>query len=479
MNPSPAPLPLAGQPARANPPAAFEVVSLSRQFQIGSLLLLLVGMLTFGFWLTSQIERGVTQRAGSIAAAYGESILSHGLAAWDGDGPLSVTVIEELDHIFVDSRLQRKVVRFKLWDRHGTIRYSSDAKQIGQRFPPHPALASALAGEIQTSYSTLDAPDNLLERQQWRHLLEVYVPIRTKGSGDVIGVAEFYHSTENLEREIAQAKRRAWGLIATTTAVVYLLLLGLIRRANRTIVRQRHDLEQQLVQLQDALAENERMRVRLQDAGERTTALNEQLLLRIAADLHDGPAQALAFSLLRFEDIANQCGSLPACEVTQISTAMRDALDELRAIAADLPLPGLDALDLTATAQRAVADGRRVSGKTVQDEIAANMGDAPLAVKIALYRILKESLANSWRHAPGPPPRLAVWQHDDVVEIRLEDAGTGFDVASASASGRLGLAFMRERVRMLGGECSIDSRLGAGTRIRATIPLRMQEERHD
>jgi signal transduction histidine kinase len=61
------------------------------------------------------------------------------------------------------------------------------------------------------------------------------------------------------------------------------------------------------------------------------------------------------------------------------------------------------------------------------------------------------------------------------VQISVIDDGDGFDPHSAAISGRLGLAFMRERVRLLGGIFEIDSTLGLGTSIRARLPLSTDE----
>lgn len=452
---------------------AFARIGLARQFQLGSLAVLLVGMIGIGLWLSHQIEQSVVNRAASISAAYVESILADHLGNWRHPGALPPPTLAALDHIFIGGPLQRKVVRFKLWDRDSIIRYSSDHRQLGESFPDHPPLRTALSGQMQVHYSALDGEDNAAERDQWHHLLEIYVPIRRADNrAEVIAVAEFYHSTENLEREIAAAQQNAWGSLGVATAVIYLLLLSLIRRADKTIESQRADLQKQLTELQAALADNRRMQSHLSEAGARTTALNEKLLHRITADLHDGPAQHIAFSLLRFDEVAGNCSDFARCEVSKMHAAMREALDELRAIAAGLPLPGLEELTLAATAERAVQDCQRLWGKAVRTEIDPALArPVPLAVKITLYRVIQESLTNSWRHAPDGQPQLRVRLENECVEMQLEDSGAGFDIETAEASGRLGLPFMRERVRMLGGEFSVTSAPGHGTQIRAVMPL--------
>jgi len=104
--------------------------------------------------------------------------------------------------------------------------------------------------------------------------------------------------------------------------------------------------------------------------------------------------------------------------------------------------------------------------------------DASLAIKITVYRLLQESLSNSWRHAHGEAPQVQVKQSEGQIAMEITDHGIGFDLQAAAKSGRLGLALMRERVRLLGGIFAIDSSPGFGTHICAHIPLSTEEIVH-
>jgi signal transduction histidine kinase len=125
-----------------------------------------------------------------------------------------------------------------------------------------------------------------------------------------------------------------------------------------------------------------------------------------------------------------------------------------------------------------VSDFERLSGQTIPAEINETLVMAPLAVKITVYRLLQESLTNCWRHAPGGSPRVSVLKSNEQVLVTITDHGAGFDPHSAAVGGRLGLAFMRERVRLLGGIFEIDSAPGRGTSIRARLPLSTNEMIH-
>jgi len=467
----------------ASPRRAFEHISLSRQFLVAGLVLLLAGMGVVGSWLSIEIERSAVQRAAAVSAIYVESILAAQLRKDTRDATAIRLTHEALDQIFIAGPLQRKVVRFKLWNAFGTIIYSNDHAQHGMNFPLGKALKEAFIGKVQAHMSALKGEEHFGERGRWDRLLEVYAPVRLEPQGEVIAVAEFYHSTENIDREIRSAQWRSWLLVTVTTLAILLLLFGTVRRVDETLLRQRDDLRRQLGQLSAAFADNERMRMQLGEAGAATTALNERLLHRIAADLHDGPAQSLAFALMRFDEMVGACGgravpdqSAPP-DLRAIRDALRMSLDELRNIAAGMGMPGIAESSLVATAQRAVRDFERRNGLHIAVQIDETLVEADLATKITVYRLLQESLANCLRHAPGAVPEVRVWRAGDRVCVEIADSGPGFDTAAAADSGRLGLAFMQERVRLLGGEFGVESAPDSGTRIHACLPLSNEDSK--
>lgn len=458
----------------AAPRRPFERLSFSRQFLLVSSTLLLIGMFIIGGWLSLEIENSTVNRAAAIAAVYVESILVAELHPTPAGVTMLAGTHEAFDHIFTAGPLHRKIVRFKLWRLDGMVLYSSDHTQIGTRQPVVGELAAAFGGTLQAHVSVLDEAGHEAERERWSRLLEVYVPIRAEGADKVVAVAEFYYSTDNLMRDIRSAQERSWILVAVATLAIFLLLFGQVRRANDTIVRQRDDLKRQLQQLRAAFDENERMRARLGEAGAATTALNEQFLRRIAADLHDGPAQTLAYALMRFDEQAGACENVSP-ELRAIHDALRSSLSDLRNIAAGLGVPGIAELSLEETARRAVRDFERQSGHKIASDIDVSLLVASLATKITVYRLLQESLANSLRHAPGGAPQVRVWRDADHVVVEITDNGAGFDPQAVAQSGRLGLAFMQERVRLLGGAFELEAAPGHGTRIHARLPMTTED----
>jgi signal transduction histidine kinase len=463
---------------------AIRRLSFSRQFMLAIIVVLAFGMLGIGSWIGHLIETNAVNRTTAISAVYLESMSAAQLQDWPQNGIVDNETHEELDRIFIDGPLRREVLRFKLWDANGRIDYSNDHAQIGHIFPVEGRLAAAFAGKVQSHISDLKEIDNLPEQINWEQLLEIYVPIRSNVDGKVFAVAEFYLSVDNLKHDIRAAQQRSWALVSLSTLAIYLLLYSLVRRASNTINVQERDLRFQLNQLRVVLDENDRMREQLREAGVSTTSLNEEFLLRIAADLHDGPAQTIAFALMRFDEFAQTChGCITSQgeatdELSKIQSALQSSLRDVRKISSGLAIPGMNEMSLADTARRAVRDFERMSGQTVQAKIDGTLGNTQLAVKITVYRLLQESLTNCWRHAPGGSPQVDVQKSDRHVLVTITDHGAGFDPQSAAIAGRLGLAFMRERVRLLGGDFEIDSARGRGTIIRARLPLSTDEMIH-
>lgn len=468
--------------------ARFSRLSLARQFLLAGLPILLAGMLVIGTWVGKQIEAGVIHRIGVVTGLYVDSFVAPHLQQLPQASQLDAASRAALDALLSSTPLGQRIVAFKIWGRDGRIVYSTNPALIGRQFPVSPRLAAAFAGEVQTGIADLAEAENEFERQRWSRLIETYAPVLADKTGATIAVSEFYQTTDELTREVRAAQFRSWLLVGATTLLTYLLLFGLAGRASNTIDAQQAALREKVAQLTALLAQNQQLHERVRRAAARTTALNERFLGRISADLHDGPGQDLSLALMRIEGLADTCINCPAavdrkCAVSDdfraVQSALRSALGDLRAIAAGLHLPDIDRLSLADTAARAVRDYQRKTSS----EVALTVGDIPpraaLPVKITLYRVLQESLANSFRHAGACPKRVSIAAADGHVLVEVADRGPGFDPQHASADGHLGLAGIRERVEILGGTFELQAAPGQGTLVRVCLPLAVPEVDHE
>jgi len=459
--------------------------TLAQQYMFVSLLVMLGGMVGIGLWISQQIETAVTNRTAAVTALYVDSYISphlQGLADGSAEsGGESGVDVAALERLLSDTSLGTQIVSFKVWSPDGIVLYATNAALIGQQFPIEDGLAAAFNGEVVTEVSNLDKPEQALERARYGTLIETYAPSRDAGSDTIMAVSEFYQTSDGLEAEILAAQYRSWLVVAAVMIGLYLLLNGMVGRASNTIVSQQNELKANLTRLNELLAQNEVLNGRVRRAAARTTALNEKNLRRISADLHDGPAQDLALALLRLESLTEavaEANPQVSQDFRTVQLATESAMAELRTISAGLRLPEIAPITLADTIHRAVRDFEQKTNCEVTLTLGSLPEQAPLPVKITAFRVLKESLANSFRHAAGAGLAVQVYvTHDEKDELVVEiaDTGPGFDWQDTAVYQRLGLVGMRERVELLGGQFHLHSAVGHGTTIRAILPLTLPE----
>jgi signal transduction histidine kinase len=261
----------------------------------------------------------------------------------------------------------------------------------------------------------------------------------------------------------------------------------LVKQGSNTILRQRRELQQKIEELTELNEQNATLHERVRRAAARTTSLNESFLRRISADLHDGPGQDLGFAVMRtatldesVDEGSNQSSSkFSSQDFVAVRRALQSALKELRAICSGLQLPDISGLSINAVAERAVSDHQLKTGAEITFIPLHRDIDAAMSIKIAVYRILQESLMNGLRHANGAGQRVCLDVTDEHLLVQVSDKGNGFDPQTAMDNTHLGLKGMRERVALLGGSFDIRSSVGRGTIIDVKFSLKVSEADHD
>jgi signal transduction histidine kinase len=450
---------------------------------LAGLITLFAGMLGIGYFVEKQIVTGVIHRAGATTALYVESFVAPNLQELGGSEEILPEHALALENLLQDTPLGQQIVAFKVWNTRGKLIYSNDPNAVGKTFPMTEGQLRARLGEVVSEISSLDENENQALNEQYDQLLETYSPVWLSGTNQVIAVAEFYHQTDDLDREIGVLKRRSWMVVGLIIFLMYILLSGFVRNASKTISHQQEELNKKLTQLTDLLVENQNLNERVRKASASVALLNESFLKRIGAELHDGPAQDLGLSILKLDSIIGLLekalnttidGKIIG-DLSSIEISMQNALKEMRGIATGLSLPQLSDLDLTDTIAHVVHSHEKQTGSTVSLKIDLNSEKTSLPIRITVYRLIQEALHNAFLHAEGADQQ--VWVKDDGSDLYLEisDAGPGFEVSkSKRQSGRLGLSGMRERVESIGGSFGIESRPGKGTIIKVRLPIQIE-----
>jgi len=464
---------------------AFTRLSLVHRFLLFGFLILLGGMVLIGTWVGSQIETGVISGTGHVTNMYLDGAISPHVQSLAGGDRLDDADRVALDRMLSGTHLGERIVALKIWGRNGRIIYdSADPSAVGTIYAMEQPLASAFSGEVRSRVVEKAELAKVLKDSRWSRLIETYSPLRAEGDRTVLAVAGFFNTAEGLEQSVRAAQLRSWGVHGAITLAMLVLLATLVRKANDTIAATQRELKEKVAQLTALLAQNEHLHDRINRAAARTMALNEQFLRNIATDLHDGPGQGLALASMRIEALGDICGSCEHSigragnvreEFRTVQLALQSALADLRAILRGLQLPEIEHLSLAETLQRAADDHRRKTGVVVPLTFSGTPDSAPLPVRITLFRVLQESLANGFRHGGGRNQRVSVTGSAGEAIVEVADDGPGFDPHALKADGHFGLDWMRERVELLGGSFEVRSAFGKGAVVRARLPLTQLE----
>jgi signal transduction histidine kinase len=209
--------------------------------------------------------------------------------------------------------------------------------------------------------------------------------------------------------------------------------------------------------------------VALQRQAEQATAAERA---RIARELHDIVAHHLSVIVLQAAG-ARASGKPAEATLEKIENSARQALGETRRLlgvvrdpageAGLAPQPGIGELD-------ALAASVRAAGLPVTLVISGDLAPLPTTVEVSVYRIVQEALTNVLKHAGPARADVQIGCSRETVTIEVTDDGTGEPGRQAPRGGR-GLAGMRERAAVFGGERAAGPRPGGGFAVRARLPL--------
>jgi PAS domain S-box-containing protein len=219
------------------------------------------------------------------------------------------------------------------------------------------------------------------------------------------------------------------------------------------------------------LTEYRRAEEALRDLSGRLIGAQEQERARIGRELHDNVSQRLALLSMRIDVLRN---SVPpgaedmAAGLASLGTATSEIAREVHALSHHLHAIKLEALGLVSALR---GHCRELSQHGIQVRFsAANVQKRlPSDIALCLYRVAQEALANVVHHSGVSDARVDLAGGTSGIVLRVADGGRGFDPTRSSDG--LGLTSMRERVRLLGGSITVNSKPNAGTVVEVQVPI--------
>jgi two-component system sensor histidine kinase DegS len=237
-------------------------------------------------------------------------------------------------------------------------------------------------------------------------------------------------------------------------------------------------LDLQRMQGQDGPPSRPDGETQFRDASRQVFQIIEEERMRIARDMHDGPAQSMANLVLQAEILERLLDRNPkqlVAELAEFKNSVRNALEETRQLIFDLRPMTLDDLGLIPTLRKFIKEYGDRYGLTTRFNVVGQERRLPTNLEGVLFRIIQEALTNVHKHARAKTAEVTMNLQPTRITIVVKDDGQGFDVAKTEANlhknKNLGLLSMRERAELEKGTLEIRSQPGRGTEVKVEIRI--------
>jgi len=270
-----------------------------------------------------------------------------------------------------------------------------------------------------------------------------------------------------LNREPSAFERYRWYIVGALSLILFQAVMITALLAQRA----RRRLAESIIRAKEGglRASYER----IQDLAGRLIAAQEVERKRIARDLHDDLSQKLALLNLDIDQLSGSSRVISGDAVRrleQISRRTREIGRAVHDLSHELHPSILEIVGLGAATEGLCREISSQRGLDITFEHAGVPADVPAPVALCLFRVVQEAVHNIVKHSGAKKASVRVSGDGGQLRLEIADVGRGFSLTDTEPAG-LGIVSMRERVNYLGGEISIITAPGQGTRIEVRIPI--------
>jgi putative nucleotidyltransferase with HDIG domain len=215
-----------------------------------TLLLTLLTGFVLGSYLGNDVKQGAIDDVVTEVREGTSKEVSSNLQGQDLSAPLAGAALERFDRFVQESVLSSRTVRVTLWNRDGTIVYSSLPVVAGNTLPLGGPIQEALAGDTAAVVQHADGDEQ--GGVETSPVIQVYAPLRLTEGDDIAGVLEVYRDYRPIAAQIASIQTSVYLGTAATLVFLYFLLQFLVKRRSNLIGQQRRALESQSQELKDS-----------------------------------------------------------------------------------------------------------------------------------------------------------------------------------------------------------------------------------
>ena len=210
----------------------------------------------------------------------------------------------------------------------------------------------------------------------------------------------------------------------------------------------------------------------LEKIGGKLIEAQEEERSRIARELHDDICQRLALLSMELEQANRGANGLGGSQkIEEIRRHCAQIATDVQALSHKLHSSKLEYLGLTAAVRSFCHEFSEQYGVSVQfaDDNVPN--SLPREISLSLFRVTQEALQNALKHSGANQFSVTLRGASNEVQLEISDSGAGFDVEKATPARGLGLVSMQERVHLVHGSFTIESKVNSGTKILVRVPL--------
>lgn len=426
---------------------------LNTKFFVSACIVIVAATIPTGLLIAGVMESNALYHRATATALFLDNVLAPFLRS-PNEGPYEDAELDAIDAVLKNPSLETRIPHFEVWLPDGSIAYSKTRDLVGSTFPlPSPAQ-KAFAGTMEVATTDLLAAEHRSRGFRTRYL-EIYAPLHELGTGRIIAVMELHEDLRPLSDTVLHVRTVAWLTVLGAMSVMLACMSLIVKGADRTIEQQTIELSNQLEKTRQLAQSNAALHERALETARLRVALHENLLRSFGADLHDGPAQLLAYASLKVESVRRaRDAKSRADQLADLESKLSEAQDDIRDMAAGLVLPEIDQLSLETVVTEALAYSKRRLGISAELTMKDLHLACPSSHKMCVYRFLQEGLNNVWNHGTHENSAVIVERCGDLITATIRN-GVGGTVRARRPRRGLGLKALNVRAETLGGSVSL------------------------
>ncbi|MFZ2268589.1 MAG: histidine kinase [Azonexus sp.] len=344
---------------------------------------------------------------------------------------------------FFDLVKDTSVRKVKIYDRYGTVVFSTQGSEIGRHQSGNAGVVAALGGAVASQLIYRDAFNVLDGISAEDNFVQTYLPVQVEHQGKPLGVFEIYTDVSSIVAMSVNAQYLVAVISVLVMLTLYLFVLAIIRRTQRTIIVQ-----------QDALEERSDLLAALST---RMLNVHESENQRLAVELHERVAQTIAAVKMGVEgaiqNIRNGREALPMMET--MVPFLQAAMQDVRLIALGLSPPSLHELGLMPTLQWRVRDYLEKHPEVSLDvELGAEEENVPEALRAIIYRVVDDALGALAGNPAIDRVTLSLSSDPQRILLVIGDDARDDDLAAVEVKSPSYLG-ARDRTLLSGGKFSL------------------------